>query len=406
MILGSCKKQYKKETHRAVSPEETLKRVEQFASACGITRVANITDLDRIGIPVFSCIRPSAAAGAISVYNGKGVTETAARASAIMEGIERFSAEPDGHEIIIDRYDTLAQTEPALIPKDLIIPRGTDLDLFYPWMKGYDITNEKPIWIPAHAVGHPVPRDYNTLMKTNTNGLASGNTPEEAVYHAVCELIERDAWSIVEASHNAGPVIQDIDDPTALQLLDRFEKADVEIILRDITSDVGIPTVAAVADDRKLKDPTLLTIGMGTHSCPEVALFRALTEVAQSRATQIHGAREDTKDGLMKAKLGYERTKRINRKWFETKETIKYNDIPRFESDDFLDEIHHITAQLAAAGCNQVIVSDLTLPQIGVPVVRVIVPGLEMYAVDPDRIGDRCRYASRRGLSGSKPAGS
>jgi len=406
MILGSCKKLYKQETHRAVSPEETLKRVEPFASVCGITRVANITDLDRIGIPVFSCIRPSAALGAISVYNGKGVTETAARASAIMEGIERFSAEPDGHEIILDMHSSLADKEPTLAPKDLIIPRGTNSETLYPWMKGYDIIQNEAIWVPAHAVGHPVPLDYNTLMKTNTNGLASGNTIEEAVYHAICELIERDAWSLVEASHNAGLVIKNINDPMALQLLDRFAEADIDIILRDITSDVGIPTVVAVADDVKLKDPTLLTIGMGTHSCPEIALFRALTEVAQSRATQIHGAREDTTEGLMKGKIGYERTKRINRKWFDSEKTIQYSEIHRFESDDFLEEIQYITDRLNAIGCNRIIVCDLTLPHIGVPVVRVIVPGLEMYAVDPDRIGNRCRYASRRNLPGSKPANS
>ncbi|MBN1166086.1 MAG: YcaO-related McrA-glycine thioamidation protein [Methanospirillaceae archaeon] len=406
MLLSPCRKLYKKETHRAVSPEETLNRVESFAPVCGITRVADITDLDRIGIPVFSCIRPSAARGAISVYNGKGVTEITARVSAIMEGIERFSAEPDGHEILLDSFSSLSKNENALAPRDLIIPRGTNHDDLYPWMRGYDIMNNEPIWVPAHAVSHPVPEDYTPLFKTNTNGLASGNTIEEAIYHALCEIIERDAWSLVEASHNAGPVIQDIEDPTALDLLSRFEDAGVRVLLRDITSDIGIPTVAAVADDLQLRDPALLTIGMGTHSCPEVAIFRALTEVAQSRATQIHGAREDTTEGLLKAKIGYERTKRINRKWFSETETVQYRDISRYESDDFLHEILYITEKLAAVGCSRVIVSDLTLPDIGVPVVRVIVPGLEMYAVDSARMGDRCRYASRRSLSGAKSVGS
>ena len=73
--------------------EETLARIEPKVPAAGITRVADITNLDRIGIPVFSCIRPTAEAGAITVYNGKGATVEESRISAIMEGIERYSSE-------------------------------------------------------------------------------------------------------------------------------------------------------------------------------------------------------------------------------------------------------------------------------------------------------------------------
>jgi len=93
IILKPCKKSYVNETQRTVSPEETLARVEKALPAAGITRVADITNLDRLGIPVFSSIRPTAGRGAISVYNGKGATPTEARVSAIMEGIERYSAE-------------------------------------------------------------------------------------------------------------------------------------------------------------------------------------------------------------------------------------------------------------------------------------------------------------------------
>lgn len=74
MKLGPCIKTYKDDTHRALPPEETQKRVEGKMPAAGITRVADITNLDRIGIPVFSSIRPMADRGAISVYNGKGAT--------------------------------------------------------------------------------------------------------------------------------------------------------------------------------------------------------------------------------------------------------------------------------------------------------------------------------------------
>ena len=94
MELKSCKKSYNSETQRTISPEETLQKVESLLPVAGITRVADITSLDRIGIPVYSSIRPMAKDGAISVYNGKGATPVEAKVSAMMEGIERCSAEP------------------------------------------------------------------------------------------------------------------------------------------------------------------------------------------------------------------------------------------------------------------------------------------------------------------------
>jgi YcaO-like protein with predicted kinase domain len=74
MQLKSCKKTYNNETQRAAPLDKTLARIEPLVPAAGITRVADITSLDRIGIPVFSCIRPTAMDGAITVYNGKGAT--------------------------------------------------------------------------------------------------------------------------------------------------------------------------------------------------------------------------------------------------------------------------------------------------------------------------------------------
>jgi len=160
--------------------------------------------------------------------------------------------------------------------------------------------------------------------------------------------------------------------------------------------------VAAVADDVVLKDPTLLTIGMGSHTSAHIAVLRALTEVAQSRLTQIHGAREDTDTADVRKRIGYDRTKRLNRHWFAENETVRFPEMPSFDSDDFLTDIHHVVDRLGAVGLSRVIVVDLTRPEIGIPVVRVIVPGLEMYAMDQDRMGRRCRDARSRRLPRSQ----
>jgi len=392
------------ETHRTRSPDETYEAVHECIKPAGITRIADITGLDRIGIPVFSCIRPVAAEGAITVYNGKGATPIAARVSAIMEGLERYSAEVHDRNLPIMTYDQIRAEKTAIRPESLILPEHARSDWPIPWYEGYDIIRNEEVWVPAHAVFHPIPRIMGNLFRTSTNGIASGNTYEEAVFHSLCELVERDAWSLVEASNHAGQIITDVTHPVARDLLDRFERAGVDVILRDITSDLGIPTVAAVSDDIQLRDPTLLCVGMGSHLCSEIAILRALTEVAQSRATQIHGAREDTKSTHFLAKVGYERAKRLNKKWFAADLAIPYENLPSYHTDDFLDDIHIVLERLKSAGLDRVIVSDLTRPEIGVPVVRVIVPGLEHYAMDPERIGERCRRARRHYIPGTKPS--
>ena len=405
MQLSPTKKGYKGETHRAKSPEETFECIRDLVSAAGITRVADITGLDRVGIPVFSCIRPEAAHGAISVYNGKGATEIAARVSGIMEGIERYSAEIHPQDsIIYDSYVSLASTCAALDPTYLILPKGTEAEALYPWFAVDNLTTGTSLLVPAHAIFHPVGFEYMPLFRTSTNGIASGNTYEEAVFHGLCEIIERDAWSLAEASNKGGPLITDITEPILVNMLDRFREAGIDIYLRDISSDIRLPTIVAIADDVTTQDPTLITIGMGTHSSPTIAAIRAITEVAQSRATQIHGAREDTDEMQKKRTIGYDRMKRINKRWFATDKTIAFSDIYSFESDDFCIDISYAIQELSQAGLNQVLVANLTRPELDIPVVRVIVPGLEHYAIDSDRSGVRCTRARHRYLPGSKPS--
>lgn len=402
IVLQPCQKRYKEDTHRVVSPEETLAVVEERMPAAGITRVADITGLDRIGIPVFSSIRPTADRGAVSVYNGKGATPAEARVSAIMEGIERYSAEVQGRDLFVSRFSELS--EEALDPRDLILPVGADPDTPIPWVRGTDLASAQEILVPANAVYHPLPSPYTRLFRTNTTGLASGNKMEEAIFHGLAEVIERDAWSVAEFSKQMGPMVTYSGDGLARQLLDRFAQAGVDIYLRDITSDIRVPTLAAIADDVQLKDPTLLTTGMGTHTSAKIALLRALTEVAQSRLTQIHGAREDTATADFRRRIGYDRMKRFNRHWFLASSQEDFDQLGSLDSPDFSVDIRHMISQVQEAGLERVVVVDLTSPEIGVPVVRVLVPGLEISAVDSERVGRRCRNAKSGGIPRPKPA--
>lgn len=267
----------------------------------------------------------------------------------------------------------------------------------------HDIIRDEAILVPAHEVFHPpLDASYGNFIRTHTNGIASGNTLEEAVFHALAELIERDAWSLAEVTRNAGPVVGDITDERCLQVIESFQKEGVEVIVRDITSDIRLPTIVAICDDVKLKDPALLCTGAGTHVCPEIAVLRALTEVAQSRATQlfVDGTKPTGGADMRRVMGGYDRTKRMNKRWFAKDTESVYGNIGAFRSDDFLTDIEYVLDELKKAGLGRCIVADLTREEIGgVPVVRVIVPGLEVLTMDTDRIGQRCRDAAKTAIS-------
>lgn len=397
MELKSCKKRYMKDTHRAIPPEETLEIVKEKLDICGITRIADITDLDRLGIPVFSAVRPDASRGSVSIYNGKGVSKTEAEVSAIMEGIERYSSEVH-EEIIFDSSESeLNGKLNYLSPYELALPAQEMYNEYIKigWVKGYDLIRKEDIYVPANSVFHPYPlkRDY-PLFRTNTNGLASGNTLEEAIFHGLCEVIERDAWSLVEMKRTfPKDLVIEINDPLLEDFLNRFKENEVEIVFKDITSDdIKVPTILAAIDDLRLKDPTLMVMGMGTHIDPKVALYRAITEAAQSRLTQIHGAREDTQKAEMKRRIGYERIRKLN--WYYLNKfgvETKTSDFTAKASDDILEDINTLLDILTKNGINRAIVIDLTRSEIGIPVVRVLVPQLEQYGIDNSRIGSRGR---------------
>lgn len=403
MKLSKSPKRYIAGTHRAIPPDETLKIANAMRSGAGITRVADITGLDRIGIPIFTSIRPAAATGAVTVYTGKGFTEEEAQVSAIMEGIERFSAEPDCKKIITASFRELQKKARALDPIELIIPpmRAFIRDEVIEWVEGFSIVDFKDIYVPAEAVFHPYSRK-NQLFRTNTNGLAVGNSKEEAIFHAMMEVIERDAWSLFEAGKIRG---RDLDlSPGALggfqmvkTLVTKMETSGIKVCSKDITSDTGIPTVAVAIDDELTRDPALLSLGVGTHLMPEVAAVRALTEAAQSRLTTIHGTREDTLKAEFARRIGYERMKRINKRWFETSgESVPLSQLNSYVSSDFTEDIRYTLKKLKGASLNEVIVVDLTREGIGVPAVRVIIPGMEVYALDKERAGKRLTNCRER----------
>ncbi len=396
MMLNRCPKCSPETGIRVMPPEETLKRVLPLLKKAGMGEPEDITDKDNLGIPVFSVDRQETALGKPKYYNGKGATREQAMASGVMEAIERYSAEQrDTDDVVVGTYEQAKEAMMTVNPADLILPLPV-LDV-YPvadiaWTRGFEMFRGCHILVPACAVFYPYfPDGDYPLFKWHTNGIASGNTMEEAILHALFEDIERDAWSIAEYNDrsNADILIRDKDSVPA-QLIAKFEAQGIKIHLKDLTSDLGIPTIGAAADDTVTKDPELLTIGVGTHLNPEIAAIRAITEVAQSRTTHKHGMKINAQLQKKSQELGYEKIKAINHMWYgDNEKKIYLEDMPDLATPYVLDDIEVVLGKLMECGFDQVIAVDLTRPELGVPTVRMIVPGLEVSTMDPEREGGR-----------------
>lgn len=383
---------------RTIPPEETVKKVLPLLQKAGMDPLEDITDMDNLGIPVFSVYRKKTAKGTFGNYNGKGATPEQAKASAIMEAMERYSAEQREDDEVA--YGTLEQIRatgmPMVEPVDLILPARV-LSMVenseIAWTECYDIMRGEDVWVPACAVFYPYYPDGDLqLFRYHTNGIASGNTLEEAILHSMFEVIERDAWSIAESFNRTNADIM-IDDENSVpgQLLKKFRENGVEIHLKDLTSDTGIPTIGASADDVATKDPELLTIGVGTHLNPEIAAVRALTEVAQSRTTHKHGIKVNAELQKSTRDMGYEKIKAANRMWYaDCEKKISLSEIKDESTDYVLDDIEIVMGKLMDAGFDRVIIADLTRPDVNVPTVRSIIPGMEVSTMDSEREGLRC----------------
>ena len=389
---------YFKGTHRVIAPEQTIENNEDKLKKIGVTRVADISDLDRIGMAIYTAIRPTAEDGAISIYGGKGISKSHAKASAIMEAFERYSAEKQNDDkSVIATPDEISLKGNYINPESLNLPKDfkkEDLNsTTLEWSITHDLITDEDYYVPSNAIFHPyISNEAQSLFKSNTNGLASGNILDEAILHGIFEVVERDAWSIFELTHkNYSQIkIESSESEIINETLDKFTSQGINIKLMDFTADINIPTIAASADDTITKDAGLLTLGMGTHLDPEVAILRALTEVAQSRATQINGAREDTVRADFAREAGYERMKRINKYYFQQEEDqINLSDIENKSTTSIKKDLEIVKDELVSNDIKHILYADLTRSEVDVNVVRIIIPEMELYAIDPTRAGYR-----------------
>jgi ribosomal protein S12 methylthiotransferase accessory factor len=391
-------------TERTLRPEESLRRALAAAERCEITRAANVTGLDRVGIPVFAVYRPNARS--LSVAQGKGLTPLEAKVSGLMEAIETHHAEHITLPLRLASFDELRRTSRVADVGGL--PRLQN-STFQPasrllWVGGSEMLGGVRCFVPFEAVHTdfrmPLPEGSGAFLMSS-NGLASGNHVLEAISHAICELVERDAqtlWQLSgEARRRSSKVKLDtIDDERCRRVLDLFDVADIEVCCWETTSDIGLPAFCCTVVDRdkRLTRPMPPAHGAGCHVRRGVALLRALTEAAQSRLTVIAGARDDENATNYDLASAVERAENFRAREADSKASASFRTAPDFAHDTVDADVTLQLQRLAAVGLQQVVCVDLTDPELRIPVVRLVIPHLEplndIRGYVPGRRAHRC----------------
>lgn len=396
---------------RSRAPAETLDVARRLMRPLGVSRLIDATRLDRLGLPVFISVRPRGQTS--RVHAGKGLEPLDAQVGALMEGLEFAVAEragARGPDLTLPLSDLQARLPGGLRWADFAPLLGAALhgDRPTPAMRCENLTERRSVLLPAELVMVPGPAEAATpLFGWSTNGLASGNTLEEATLHALLEVLERDAVAMYR-ERSAGDVL----DPSTLPGAFAARAADwhrlgIALHVRRLPSEFDLPCFEATLHEPGHPQVPLAR-GFGLHADRTVALSRAISEAAQSRVSLLHRADPDNAalyadrapirsqgDALALRQL-------VDELGAPGRGSLPFDQVAAPAPRSIRGTLRDLLALLSSRGFGPVFRHRMKLPDgpdlLGLHVVKVVVPRCEIAMGGPVRMGVRllARVISQR----------
>ncbi|MEG4959333.1 MULTISPECIES: TOMM precursor leader peptide-binding protein [unclassified Microcoleus] len=409
--------------HRATTPEQTLQKYQHLLGP--VTGV--VTELVRVSDPTNPLVHtyraghsfgsPASLRGLRNTLNykssGKGKTDSQSRASGFCEAVERYSGifqgdEPRKRAALAELGDLAIHPEQCLYFSDeqyanrealnaqgteaayRWIPHRFDASQAIDWTPVWSLTAQTHKYLPtAFCYYHYTLPEAYRFCKADSNGNAAGNTLEEAILQGFMELVERDSVALwwYNRLSRPGVDLSSFDEPYFVQLQQFYRELNRELWVLDLTADLGIPAFAGLS--YRTVGTERIAIGFGAHLDPKIAILRSLTEVSQV--------------GLELDKIPDEQLKGESKDWLlgvtreshpclvpDASQPLKTaNDYPKRWSDDIYTDVMTCVGIAQAAGL-ETLVLDQTRPDIGLNVVKVIIPGMRTFwsRLGPGRLYD------------------
>ncbi len=339
---------------------------------------------------------------------GKGSTREQSEVSALCEAVERHSGAFHGDEIRVRRrFTEFGGEQEAIHPNDAqlfsddqldnakavnakghpynIVPPRLDPDVEIEWTPVWSLTQQRHRYLPTSMLYSMAPEERGPFdLIADSNGCAAGNTREEAILQGFYELAERDAFGIWWYNRLQLPAVdlESFEDEYLASAADYYARYERELWMLDVTSDIGIPTFVALSrrPDAETED---IIYGAGSHADPRLAALRAICELNQCLTWLPRPGSRDGRpmidDPLA---LWWWKTARLaDCAWLAPAAEAPPRTAARYqvtESTDSRDDVDHCRALVEARGM-EFLVLDQTRPDIGMPVVRVIVPGMRHF---------------------------
>jgi len=407
--------------HRALSPEEFVGRHESLVDPLtGVAPFLRKLPAAHPAVHVYvsgpNAARPyrnlAHLRGDLRRNNsGKGMTDAQARASALGEAVERYSGAHQGDEPRVrasldglggraihpnacmlfsdEQYRTRVEWNARNVPFARV-PVAFDPEREMDWTPVWSLTRREHRYLPTAYLYYGHPEWPRGPCYADSNGCAAGATLEEAVRQGLLELVERDGVALwwYNRLRRPGVDLGALAAANGREVIEWYAASGRDVWALDLTSDLGVPTFAAVS--RRTEAPTEdILFGFGAHLDPMLALTRALGEMNQM--TLSAAAIEDAADDRDFLHRWLREVTVSSAPWLAPTPgpPKRLAEVPAPARADLRDEVECCRERLEARGL-EVLVLDQTRADVGIPVARVLAPGIRHFwaRLAPGRLYD------------------